>query len=215
MKRLMVVSLTLLLVSTVPAGASPGDSWILPLADRLGGGWIEHPGAGYGGASAWEGVGMDIVRRAYWKMDAPTIPATTELYTIEYFIPTDGPNNWQPIESQIGGSAGEAYPMDADIPWAGAYGTNHQYIGAFSPGTPGTWHTTGPGPQTPEDASYNAGPNGIYMWLHRDSWLYAKWDYGWSIDNTVSAIRITQITPEPATLGLLAAGGLALLRRRR
>jgi hypothetical protein len=194
--------------------ANPGDTWILPIAELQGGGWIEHAGAGYGGASAWEGNGWDGTRRALWKTDNTTMPTTTELYTIEYFVPLSGPNNWQPIESIISGSAGEVYPNDSNIPWAGMWGTNHQYIGAYDAGPAGTWKATGAGPHTPDSADYNAGPGGIYMWLHRGSWMYVKWDYGWAIDNTVSAIRLTQITPEPGSLLLLLLAAPMLLRRR-
>lgn len=213
MKHALV--LVAVVLSTGAVFAAPGDQWILPIADRQGGGWTEHVGAGYGGESAWEGSGMDGVRRAYWKTDNTTMPTTTELYTIEYFVPTAGKNEWQPIESQFNGSAGEVYPVDPGIPWVGAYGTNHQYVGAYDPGTAGTWKATGAGPHTPEDATFNAGPNGIYMWLHRNSWLYVKWDFGWSIDNTVSAIRLTQITPEPVGLLLLLLGAPLLLRKGR
>jgi hypothetical protein len=51
------------------------------------------------------------------------------------------------------------------------------------------------------------------MWLKKGSWLYAKWDYGWDIDHTWSAIRLTQVTPEPAS-ALLLLLGLPLLRRK-
>jgi hypothetical protein len=217
--RLFLWGLVLFSTAATAVGA-PGDQWILPIADLQGGGWIAHPGAGYGGQSAWEGSGMDGIRRVYWKTDDTTMPTTTELYTIDYFVPLDGPSSWQPIESQISGSAGETYPNDPKIPWVGVYGTNHEYIGAYDPGEAGSWHATGPGPHTPESADYGAGANGIYMWLHRGSWLYAKWDFGWPIDNTVSAIRLTQITgqvPEPGMLVLvgLGAASLALCGRRR
>lgn len=212
--RAALLSIAVVACLAAPVMAAPGDQWILPVAERQGGGWTELPGAGYNGESAWRASGMDGVRRALWKTDNTSMPTTTELYTIEYFVPTAGVNNWQPIESIINGSAGEAWPVDANIPWVGAWGTNHQYIGAYDPGTAGTWKATGAGPHTPESADYNAGPNGIYMWLKQGSWLYVKWDFGWSIDNTVSAIRLTQITPEPASALLLLLAAPVLLRRR-
>jgi len=203
------------------AMAVPGEQWILPIHHRDGGGWTEYPGAGYGGTSAWEGSGMDGVRRVYWELSGVgslgnPVPSTTELYKIEWFAPTQGAQDWQPIESQIRGVDGEQYPNDPLIPWVGAYGTNHQYIGTNgAPG--GTWATTGAGPHTPESADYNAGPNGIYMWLggwSSPSWLYAKWDYPWPITHSWSALRLTQITPEPISMLLFGFGGMALLRRK-
>ncbi len=54
------------------------------------------------------------------------------------------------------------------------------------------------------------------MWLNvagnmdQSSWLYAKWDYGWSIDHAWSAIMISEV-PEPSALALGLLGGFALL----
>jgi len=225
MKRILLLVVALILATSAAALA---QSWILPIHHRDGGGWIEHPGAGYGGTSAWEGVGMDGVRRVYWSMDTVLggggsgLPGwntgTPTFVYIEFYVPSDqSPTQWQPIESQIRGSAGEQWPNDPLIPWAGAWGTNHEYIGAEN-GTPGTWKSTGPGPHTPEDQSYTAGPNGVAMWVYGDSWLYAKWDFPWSIDHTWSMLRVT-VVPEPGTLAAFAGGlfglaGMAIRRRR-
>lgn len=203
------------------AFAAVGEQWILPIHHRDGGGWTELPGAGLDGTSAWSANTMDGVRRVYWQLSGTgslghAVPSTTELYRIDWFRPTTGAADWQPIESQIRGVDGEQYPNDTLIPWVGAYGTNHQYVGAEG-GTAGTWKATGPGPHTPESADYNAGPNGIYMWLggwNSASWLYAKWDYSWAINHAWSALRVTQVTPEPISMLLFGFGGLALLRRK-
>lgn len=218
MKRALIMVVVLATATSVFAAA--GEQWILPIDHLNGGGWIEHPGDGYGGTSAWEGNTMDGVRRVYWELSGlgslgNPVPGTTELYTLEWWRPLSGAANWQPIESQIKGVNGETFPMETLIPWDGAFGTNHEYIGAEN-GTAGSWVATGPGPHTPESAAQNAGANGIYMWLggHTSaSWLYAKWDYGWAIDHTWSALRLTQVTPEPAS-ALLLLLGLPLLRRR-
>ncbi len=214
MKKALLLALALLFAV---GSAATAASWILPLADRQGGGWTEYVGAGYGGASAWGANTMDGTRRAYWKTDNIGLPAGTNLYYIEVFGNTAGGTGWQPIESQFNGSAGEVYPVDPGIPWVGAYGTNHQYIGSDGANT-GAWLTTGAGPHTPESADYNAGPNGTMMWLKPGSWLYAKWDYGWAIDRAWSAIKITEVNPvpEPSSLLALLAGlpALAFLRRK-
>jgi hypothetical protein len=218
---LLAVLAVLMLAGT--ARANPGDSWILPIAFTQGGGWTTLTGAGYNGTDAMQASGMDGVRRIYWKLDPSLLsvgtgnlmPAGTTLYTISWYRPSSGAANWQPIESQISGSAGEVWPIDSNIPWVGAFGSNHEYIGADG-GTPGTWVAAGPGPHTPESADYNAGANGIYMWLKNtgnmdtSSWLYAKWDYGWSIDHAWSALMLTQI-PEPSALALGLLGGFVLL----
>ncbi len=216
MKRIIIL---VVLATTGVAFAVPGEQWILPIHHRDGGGWVEHPGSGYGGTSAWEGNTIDGVRRVYWELSGTgslgnPVDATTELYTIEWWRPLTGPAGWQPIESQFKGINGETWPMEPLIPWAGAYGTNHQYIGAEN-GTPGQWVATGPGPHTPEDATYTASPNGTYMWLTNGSWLYVKWDFGWPIEHTWSALRLTQITPEPASALLLLLGAPLLRRRSR
>lgn len=217
-KALIVVAVLGCLAPT--AMGAVGETWILPIHHRDGGGWTTLTGAGYGGTDAYSANTIDGVRRVYWELSGVgslgnSVPSTTEAYTIEWFRPTTGAAGWQPIESQIKGVDGETYPMESMIPWDGAFGTNHQYVGAEN-GTAGSWVATGPGPHTPDSLAQDAGANGIYMWLggHTSaSWLYAKWDYGWAIDHAWSALRVTQITPEPTSLLLLLLGA-PLLRRR-
>ncbi|MCX6925960.1 MAG: hypothetical protein NT154_22550 [Verrucomicrobia bacterium] len=183
------------------AKGDPGDKWILPIHHTDGSGWVERAGAGYASSTAKEGSGIDGVRRIYWALEGLSLtnnnefPTTTQLYSIQWYRPATGATDWQPIESMFGGSAGETWPIDSRIPWAGSLSQNHQWIAAQgSDGAPGTWVKTGPGPHTPTGTNYNAGDSGNYMWLTRNSWLYAKWDYSFSIDHTWSALRLTQIT---------------------
>ncbi len=220
MKRILILSAILVIAAAVTVSAAPGDVYILPIDHLDGGGWTTLPGAGYNGTNAYSANTIDGVRRVYW-----SVPNLTQaLYLIEWFRPTTGAAGWQPIESQIRGVDGENYPNDPLIPWVGAFGTNHQYIGAEN-GTPGTWVSTGSGPHTPESEAYGAGANGKYMWLggHTgNSWLYAKWDYGWAIDHAWSALRLTEVvipTPEPGSLlamgaGLISMAGMAFRRRK-
>lgn len=221
-----LMAVSALVLTAVIARAAANDSWIIPIGSLQGSGFTTYTGAGYGGTDAYGANTIDGTRRVYWKLDPSLLsvgtgnpmPAGMNQYTISFYRPTAGNADWQPIESQIGGAAGEVYPNDPMIPWAGMWGTSHQYIGAEQ-GTPGTWKTTGPGPHTPESADYNAGANGIYMWLNvgttadNSSWLYAKWDYGWAIDHTWSAIMVT--IPEPSALALGLLGGFALLTAYR
>lgn len=183
----------------------PGDQWILLIdhVDHFGSGSTWFYGEGYDGTDAFEGWGMDASRRVYWALNGlstsnTVVPITTEQYTIEWFQTPGESSEWQPIEGNLRGNPGIAGSdglMDPIVPWAGSYGQNHQWIGAEGiAGTPGTWTTTGPGPHTPNSASYTAGDNGIYMWLSRGAYLYAKWDFPWSIRHTWSALRLTQVT---------------------
>jgi len=219
MKKLLFVgALVLALGAVSPAFAwNYGDSWILPIADRQGGGWNEIQGAGYNGGSAWQASGMDGVRRVYWKLDQAGMPTTTELFLIEAYAPASGAGNWQPIESQFNGSAGETYPIEPNIPWAGQFGTNHQYVGSeFNDAQRGTFVGTGPGPQMPTGVYPPA--DGKAMYLTGGSWLYAKWDFPWSIDRSWSDLKVT-VVPEPGSMvalagGLLSMAGMVLRRSR-
>ena len=93
------------------------------------------------------------------------------------------------------------FPHEPLIPWSGANNTNHQWIGSTGEDD-GQWYAMDNdgegGPQAPFDENFDTPPDGIYMWLRRGSWLYAKWDFAFPIDRSWSALRLTQITgPEP------------------
>jgi len=206
--RTAMMSVAVLAVVASPALAAVGETWILPIHHRDGGGWTEYPGAGYEGTSAWEGRGWDGVRRAYWELSGTGSmgnepPEEVSLYTIEVWAPTSGATQWQPIESQLHGIIGETHPMEPGIPWAGQYGTNHQWIGSDGYND-GQWHQAGPGPQVPNSPDFyapGAAPDSFYMWLKRGSWMYAKWDFGWPITRAWSVLRLTQITSASPSAG--------------
>ena len=169
-------------------------------------------------------TGTNGSARVYWELSGNAtnsgrpVPTSTEQYTLEFFGTTEvGHNGFDPVESQFNGAAGETFPIDSDIPWAGEFGTNHQYV-ATDGTDDGQFHSLGPGPHTPDTASFNATGNGIYMWLTAGSWLYAKYDFGFPIDRSWSALRLTQVTgvvPEPASGVLMLLGGVLMIRQRR
>lgn len=212
MKRVIIAcGLVAMLAGSATAGI--GDWWVLPI-DRLDGSFTTYAGAGYDGTDAKEGSGMDGSRRVWWNTanvyasSGAAFPAAVEDYTIEAYLATEGELNWQPVQVQLNGYHGAInFPMEPEIPWAGKYGTNHEWLGSEGPGA-GTWKALGAGPHAHPDAE-----DGVSMYMKAGSVLYAKWDYTWPITRSWSMLRVTQITPEPASLLLLALGGL-LLRRK-
>jgi hypothetical protein len=208
----------------MPAPAYVGDQWILGIHHiNNEGSFTSYAGGGYAGpqssgAAAYVGNsygrgGTDGVARVYWELSGNAVntghpvPSETHLYQVEFYGTTEtGHNSWQPVESQFNGAAGETFPIEPGIPWAGEFGTNHQY-GAADGADDGNWHVSGPGPHTPASADFNAPGNGVFMWLKSGSWLYSKWDFPFEIDRSWSALRLTQVTvPEPGSLMLLGIG---------
>jgi len=210
--RRAIMALAVLAMLATPALGGMGDWWILPI-DRLDGNFTTHVGAGYNGTDAKEGNGWDGVRRVWWdtqnasESSGAAMPATLEEFTIEAYGCTAGGQDWQPIQVQINGYHGPLnWPIDPEIPWAGQFGTNHEWIGSNGAAN-GQFNPTGAGPQV--------HPPGTAPYIKAGSVLYAKWDFGWPINRSWSAIRITQITPEPASALLLLLGAPVLLRRKR
>ena len=206
----------------VAAGA-PGATYILPILRTQDGGangFEQVPGAGYNGSTAVRHVtnpgqenGGDIAR-IYWQLDGA--PVDARLYTVEWWDPTAGPDQFHLVEEQFRGSAGEVRPIDPQIPWNGAFGTNHMYLSTQTGlSGAGEWRFAGPGPQGPENDQPNAGPNGQYMWLRNGSQIYAKWDFafGTPIDRTYAELRLTEV-PEPA-LGAAVITSLPFVLRGR
>lgn len=230
----IVTGLALVGFTPSQAEAAYGDQWVLQIhhLDNSGA-FTLQPGTGYAGAfssgnAAYSGLSAlgpstDGVARVYWELSGLAVntgnpvPATTEQYTLEFYAPTDvGHNGFNPVESQFKGAAGETFPVEPLIPWNGQFGTNHQYVAADSQDPGGVFLPLGPGPQAPVDETLAAAGNGSRMWLTSGSWLYAKYNFPFPIDRSWSALRLTQVTPEPASaIALLSIGALAAVRRRR
>ena len=204
------VGLAIVALSAAPILAAPGDQWILGIHHINNQGntpFTTYAGAGYSGpessgdpsyvgnAYGYASSGAVGVNRVYWELSGNSVnnntpvPTDVELYKVEFYGTTEPRHNdWQPVESQIDGIVGEDYPFDSEIPWAGQFGTNHQYI-ANTGADDGLWHVLGPGPQ----ADTTQPADGTMMWLKAGSWLYAKWDFSFGIDRSWSAIRLTQV----------------------
>lgn len=206
MRRVLILAIVLLVALS---SAAMAREWIGTLSLQ-GDGWTTVSGAGYNGADAYRGTGWDGVRRGIWSFDFADMPTEAFQAYIYVYGPTGGAHNWQPVEVTFNGTAGDVWPIEPNIPWEGLWGTNHQYLGSDWNGN-GSWTKAGPGPQSPESADW--------VWVKKGSQLYVKWDFGWSIDNTISAVKLVEVNPvpEPASIVALLAGfpALAIFRRKR
>jgi hypothetical protein len=216
--RAFGLSLALVAALATTTWGAYGDQWILGIRhfDNQGS-FTTYAGTGYNGptssgnasfaGNSYGRGGADGVARVYWELSGNSIkngavvpntpvPTTTELYSIEFFGgPIIGSSTHQPIESQFKGSGGETWPIEPLIPWNGAFGTNHQYISSFAVND-NNWHAINVDSHGPANTAQNAGV-GPYMWLTRNSWLYAKWDFPYATTRSWNAIRLTQVTPVP------------------
>jgi len=106
---------------------------------------------------------------------------------------------------------GQAYPEN----WTSGMTPHPPRTGATEVNTLGYTYMYGTQPGGPMDSvytlNYTFAHSGTNVTLEYSAWnLQGITDESWGLDNvTVTAI------PEPATLSLLALGGLALIRRRR
>lgn len=202
---------------------SYGQSWIIPLdpnksqngnAGLQGSNWNQVAEGSAPGGSYWWSSNQDAVRRARWFFDASVhggdAPAAAEKFKVEIWVAPAHANVWQPIEVSFDGLNDEEATNNPNIPWAGQFGTNHQWIGV-SQANQGAWVSAGPGPQTDGGGDFVWAKGGSYFWVKTFPWYDGSSEYGFS------AIRIT-VVPEPASLlalggGLLSMAGLVIRRR--
>ena len=145
------------------------------------------------------------------------LQAGAHQYNVYQWIPTAHSVQYHAIDIAADGTMNnnpDHSPLTG-IPWAGQFGTDHQWLTSHQDSNPnaGGWFKLGPGPQS--DSS-NDGGSGV--WINPSTGLgapYLQIHYA-GFENTpesFDAIRVVQIdvVPEPSTLALGLLGGFALL----
>lgn len=201
-------------------------SWIIQPDSRQGGGWVDLTSGNYNNAPWYYGSGFDGVRRGFWKFDTPFAVGSSEepppdeprLYYIEQWVPAlpQGVSAWEwlPIEVNYNSKDTEPWPNNPAIPWGGAFGQNHQWIGMDLNDPANTFEQAGPGPQAPRTAACSTPGDGQHVWMRRGSWLYTKWDFPFgSMTHAITALRITEVEEyAPVQCGPVSAEGFVDLR---
>ncbi|MCC6484257.1 MAG: PEP-CTERM sorting domain-containing protein [Armatimonadetes bacterium] len=218
----------LLSLSTSAGAWNYGDSWVIPLDPQKsqnglsglpGPGWNFEATGGYGGGGYYWADGFDSIRQARWFFDASVTggdaPTTAEKFLVETWVPAEHANVYSVIEVSFDGLGDEGGTNNPNIPWAGQYGTNHQWLDRHQ-ANQGGFVQAGPGPQSPgvwNGIGYVYAKQGSYFWMSGGMGFYKPGD-----QYAVSAIRLT-VVPEPASAlalggGLLSMTGLVIRRRK-
>ena len=163
-------------------------------------------------ATTWTAVGSTKLTSA--RVNTGTTGTGTDIHI---YTP-QGSGNYQLVATSY-----------ADL-WDGTIATGTHWGDGTEAGAPGgtqiqQWtgtHTDGSTRPVGADGSYlGSGPNGdntaAYMTLVRGGYTDGNWITGPSDHDLISKymMGMSDVIPEPATMSLLAIGGIALLRRKR
>jgi len=235
MRNRFYPSVCLLLLCTLPAAAQ--RQWLV-FPSRFDGDssapFIDVPAGDFDGRGyKYSSGGAGNIQRAWWELSVENcipvghsdlFPVKPALYHVFQWSPSVMPEgitywDWLPIECNINGrEANEQGPGLWNIPfipWSGAYGQNHQWIGMDFPyGVGGVWIQAGPGPQAPANPTCAAPGNGLHMWMKRNSALWTKWDFGFCFPCThpITAILLQEAYPVVRECDAPTAGGPLDLR---
>jgi hypothetical protein len=129
-------------------------------------------------------------------------------YNVYQWVPNVNSVQWHVIDIAADGTMNN----NPTMPWAGLFGTDHQYL-QDPQANDGGWLKLGPGPQS--DPS-NDGGSGV--WINPTTgngapYLQIHYLGFEGTPETFDAVRVVQIdvVPEPSTLALGLLGGFALL----
>src|ERR1035441_6626658 len=131
-------------------------------------------------------------------------------YDVYQWVPNVNSVQWHVVDIAADGTMNN----NPTMPWAGQFGTDHQYL-QDPQGNQGGWLKLGPGPQSD---TTNDGGSGV--WInpttgHGAPYLPIHFLGFEGSPETFDAIRVVQIVPEPSTLALALLGGFALLTNIR
>ncbi|GMV96647.1 MAG: hypothetical protein AMXMBFR83_10090 [Phycisphaerae bacterium] len=167
-------------------------------------------GGGYRYVTNWGASGPAAARVRYY---LPNVPAGVNLYAVYAWSPSANSTQWHPINIAADGTENFAQ----NIPWAGQFGTNKQWLG-FDVHNEGGWLQLGPGPQSDPTAG-SPGPNaGKLVYINgstgQQPYLYVEYQPWFNNPIAFDAVRVVLI-PEPATIAGMGLLGLLAMRRRR